>query len=852
MGAVYKAYQPNLGRNIALKLLPRAQVGHAEFAVRFHREARFLAKLSHPNIVSVYDFGETDECHFLIMEYVDGVNMRQAMQAGRFDASEALRIVPKICEALQYAHDEGVLHRDIKPENILLDTKGRVKLVDFGIAKLIGERGDGAESRPKRGLEAGVTSIGTVLGTPPYMAPEQETSPAEVDHRADIYSLGVVFYEMLTGEIPTGKFARPSTRSDVSGQVDMVVLRALEHQREKRQSSAGEIKTQLETAAHNTVPISRKPTLGRAVGKWKPVLKRKRTPVSRLSVVLGLWACGWIMMWVLVLFLSTIGCYTQGLTLEVRPRLWQPTLAYVHANVSWQSIITMVLVPILCAWRLWEYAGQKRGVRPATWALLAAPAGLLGTLAIKAQLALQTEPWLEGAQGEMRGGLSLAISVGFVVIVCWGYIRVKRYVNSGIKRYQIKQTECGVSPQVLFYPEPDERSVFSATLVWLAAGISLVFWFAWLVSYGITCADQSQRYLRSRAVLEPAWTSAAEDLLQLKRAPAPPREGRAMDHAERLATAFVNEQRAYASLQNSPPVFRLDRWFLLRPLAVASVVCLLLSVVALKKLASDERRSGLTKALMGGLGLGCVALAIWIGPQLEETSSGENERVSYTLNFTALAIVPLVLRVVRRFLSREGKLLPPAARWLPLRNHYSFHTAGATMQWALVVPGCVCAFVWAANLRSIRTLRNQPHAVIAAAIVSKQGTRLTLECTTLVAPYSPAILITNRMPKTPESAADPVANDDVLEVPDVLQAAKSALLVDAMAGTSETHLFTKQITLEMPNTQTMEELQERSQVMILTDTQCFFSPTGQAAVFGGFAKAKRANGIYLEFEKNPK
>ena len=201
----------------------------------------------------------------------------------------------------------------------LLDTKGRVKLVDFGIAKVLGERAKDADDppSPKPPMATdGLTSTGTVLGTPPYMAPEQETTPSEVDHRADIYSLGVVFYEMLTGEVPSGKFARPSTKSDVSGHVDTVVLRALEQQREKRQSSAGEFKTQLETAVSNRIPIPRKPALGRAAGQWKPVVKRKKIPISKLSIVLGCCALVWFLKIGLVLFASTIGMFTNGLSLD--------------------------------------------------------------------------------------------------------------------------------------------------------------------------------------------------------------------------------------------------------------------------------------------------------------------------------------------------------------------------------------------------------------------------------------------------------------------------------------------------------------------------------------------------------
>lgn len=239
MSAVFRARQPRLDRMVALKVLPKSLAATPGFAERFTREGRVLARLSHPNIVTVHDFGESGGFCFLIMEYVDGVNLRQAMRAGRFTPEQALGIIPVMCEALQYAHSQGVLHRDIKPENILLDAKGRVKIADFGIAKILNEDGDGGMM---------LTQSGARLGTAPYMAPEQIEKPGSVDHRADIYSLGVVFYEMLTGELPLGRFAAPSEKSEVNGSMDEVVFRALAKERERRQQSAGEFKTQVEGA----------------------------------------------------------------------------------------------------------------------------------------------------------------------------------------------------------------------------------------------------------------------------------------------------------------------------------------------------------------------------------------------------------------------------------------------------------------------------------------------------------------------------------------------------------------------------------------------------------------------------
>jgi serine/threonine protein kinase len=259
MGAVYKARQKQLDRIVAIKVLPPEVGADPAFAERFTREARALARLSHPNIVAVYDFGRTfsrhsptvsepakgagsanvdahDSLFYFVMEYVDGVNLRQAIRSGGMSPKEALAIVPQICDALQFAHEEGVVHRDIKPENILVDKRGRVKIADFGLAKLLGQApGDVA-----------LTATQQVMGTLRYMAPEQIEGTKAVDHRADIYSLGVVFYELLTGELPIGRFAPPSKRVEIDVRLDEVVLRALEKQPEQRYQHASEVKTAVE------------------------------------------------------------------------------------------------------------------------------------------------------------------------------------------------------------------------------------------------------------------------------------------------------------------------------------------------------------------------------------------------------------------------------------------------------------------------------------------------------------------------------------------------------------------------------------------------------------------------------
>ncbi|MGB8355591.1 MAG: protein kinase, partial [Chthoniobacteraceae bacterium] len=280
MGAVYKARQRGLDRIVALKILPPAIGEDPAFAGRFAREAKALAKLNHPGIVTIHDFGCADGLFFFLMEFVDGVNLRQLLNAGRVSPREALAIVPQICDALQFAHDQGIVHRDIKPENILLDRLGRVKVADFGLAKLIGNE---ADSLPETGGESthspDLTEAGKIMGTPSYMAPEQTEHPDEVDHRADIYALGVVFYQMLTGELPGKCVEAPSKKVRIDVRLDEVVLRALEKNPDLRYAQASVFKTQVETiaatpgdAAAHAAGIAAKATYTSYAGFWRRAL----------------------------------------------------------------------------------------------------------------------------------------------------------------------------------------------------------------------------------------------------------------------------------------------------------------------------------------------------------------------------------------------------------------------------------------------------------------------------------------------------------------------------------------------------------------------------------------------------
>ena len=243
MGAVYKARQKGLDRFVALKILPE-EFGHdVKFALRFTREARTLARLNHPNIVSVFEFGNVEDIYYFLMEFVDGSTLRDVVRAGQLDPEHALAIVPKLCDALQYAHDQAVVHRDIKPENILMAKDGAVKIADFGLSRII------ANENQATVAQTALTQANQVLGTPRYMAPEQLEGSHRVDHRADIYSLGVVFYEMLTGELLIGRFEAPSQKVQIDVRLDEVVLRTLEKEPQRRYQAASAIKSDLDSIA---------------------------------------------------------------------------------------------------------------------------------------------------------------------------------------------------------------------------------------------------------------------------------------------------------------------------------------------------------------------------------------------------------------------------------------------------------------------------------------------------------------------------------------------------------------------------------------------------------------------------
>lgn len=241
MGAVYKGRQQVLDRAVAIKLLPTEVAVDESFVSRFKREARILAQLQHPRIITIHEFGQTTDGHlYFVMEYIDGTDLRHVLSGPGLNPEEALVIVGQLCDALQAAHRQGIIHRDIKPENVLITSAGHVKLADFGLAR-----------PPQEPGARGLTQTDLAVGTPGYMAPEQQLGAGEADQRSDIFALGVMLYEMLTGQRPQGLFEvdppsshMPGVRVDV--RIDEIVLKALQAEPARRYQRAGEMGTDVE------------------------------------------------------------------------------------------------------------------------------------------------------------------------------------------------------------------------------------------------------------------------------------------------------------------------------------------------------------------------------------------------------------------------------------------------------------------------------------------------------------------------------------------------------------------------------------------------------------------------------
>ncbi|MFN0078092.1 MAG: protein kinase domain-containing protein [Prosthecobacter sp.] len=245
MGAVYKARQKSLDREVAIKVLPpTVDDGGMSFAARFVAEARAMARLEHPGIIPVYDAGQTASgMLYFVMQYVQGTDVAQMIRSsGRLPPKHAYAIAAHVCEALAYAHENGLIHRDIKPANIMVDTQGRVKVADFGLVKAVTE-------------EAGFTQSHLAMGTQDFVAPEAMTPGMMVDARADLYALGVMLYQMLTGQIPRGVFKPASVVvPGIDTRFDEIIYKAMQVDRNERHCSAMEMRRHLDALLQPQVP----------------------------------------------------------------------------------------------------------------------------------------------------------------------------------------------------------------------------------------------------------------------------------------------------------------------------------------------------------------------------------------------------------------------------------------------------------------------------------------------------------------------------------------------------------------------------------------------------------------------
>src|ERR671934_144455 len=256
MGVVYEGVDPRLGRRVAIKTILKSHLDEdtaKDYSMRFVREAQAVARLNHPNIVQVYDFGEEGDIAYLVMEFIKGKELKTFFDANeRFDLKEAVRIMCELCDALDFAHNAGIIHRDIKPANVMLDAQARTKLTDFGVARV--------QDSDKTSVER--TQAGTMVGTPAYMSPEQIIG-GQIDKRADVFSAGIILYQFLTGEKPfTGSGAwtiakkiiqeDPPLPSSVNNAVtplfDAVVNRALAKNPDQRFQSARDLSVALKRA----------------------------------------------------------------------------------------------------------------------------------------------------------------------------------------------------------------------------------------------------------------------------------------------------------------------------------------------------------------------------------------------------------------------------------------------------------------------------------------------------------------------------------------------------------------------------------------------------------------------------
>ncbi|WP_419192206.1 protein kinase domain-containing protein [Engelhardtia mirabilis] len=382
MGAVYLATEKKFDRPVAIKvLLPPSDPSRAsEWRQRFEAEARTMAKLQHDNILTVFDFGQDDELAWMVLEYVNGTNLRELLREGQLTQTEVLDIASQLGAALQHAHQRNVVHRDIKPENVLIDDEGHVKVADFGIAKVLDPD-----------LES-LTQTNQTLGSRVYIAPELMKIGATVDTRADVYAFGAVVYEMLTGSLSVGNFSPPSSTAGVDEELDEPILRALDPNPESRTSSIGDTLSAIRRLNRPVTEARREPARVLAARAAANELAVRQSWLAVAVCAVGIASLG--MVWIR----SESGPYTgweSGLGALIAAFLVLPiglriVLGTHHAHRI-QALVDVLcgLVVAAFATRPWWLEGLAGYVAPGAW--LASGCGAVLAIQALATLFLKRE-----------------------------------------------------------------------------------------------------------------------------------------------------------------------------------------------------------------------------------------------------------------------------------------------------------------------------------------------------------------------------------------------------------------------------------------------------------------------------
>ncbi|MHC4548206.1 MAG: protein kinase domain-containing protein [Planctomycetota bacterium] len=364
MGTVYKAHQLSLGRPVAIKILPQDLAEQEQFLERFHREADALSRLSHPNVVTVFDRGEIDGQPYLAMEYVEGTSLRDIVNGGPLPANEALRIVSSVLAALEHAHRNGIVHRDIKPENVLLAQGNVVKVADFGLSRLL----DPVDVTR-------LTRTQLVLGTYEYMAPEQREHSKEADPRSDLFATGVVLYEMLTGELPIGRFDLPSQRrpDECDVRVDDLIERSLEKNPEQRYQRAVEMGDAVSAILERPEVQPGPPPRAQARVSYQPIrFEYHLDNLATINHVLGtvFYVLGFLSLFGVIGFMRPFfftapfflffiaGWYLRATATSLRR--YRPSARTSQAVLAILAALTLVLIPytVYALWVLFSHRGR--------------------------------------------------------------------------------------------------------------------------------------------------------------------------------------------------------------------------------------------------------------------------------------------------------------------------------------------------------------------------------------------------------------------------------------------------------------------------------------------------------------